>query len=232
MSLDLSLAVCSRSTFHGDGVNFTLTPFQVLSTNTRSGFYINLPLGAVTLIILALFFHPKANSLSTLPVAQKIQHLDLPGLGLFIPAVVMLLLAVQWGGNKHAWKSATIIGLVVGSFLILCVFAAWEWHQGDGASIPSRIMGQRNVYSASAMGFLAMGAVQLIGYYILIWFQVVKDNTPEKSGIRLIPFVLGNFAMSIIAGGLGVLFLFSLPLPTFKAQQRECELKLVSLDSY
>jgi hypothetical protein len=211
MSLDLSLAVCSRSTFHGDGVNFTLTPFQVLSTNTRSGFYINLPLGAVTLIILALFFHPKTNSLSTLPVAQKIKHLDLPGLGLFIPAVVMLLLAVQWGGNKHAWKSATIIGLIVGSFLILCVFAAWEWHQGDEASIPSRIMSQRNVYSASAMGFLAMGAVQLIAYYIPIWFQVIKDNTPEKSGIRLIPFVLGNFAMSIIAGGLGMLFLSPYP---------------------
>jgi MFS family permease len=151
-----------RRKFHGDGVCLTF-PSQPPSTNNLSGFYINLLLGAVTLIILTLFFHPKSNSLSTLPATRKIKQLDLPGLGLFIPAVIMLLLAVQWGGSKHAWKSATIISLIVGFFIVMCMFAVWEWHQGDGASIPPRIIGQRNVYSASAMVFFGMGAVQLIG---------------------------------------------------------------------
>jgi hypothetical protein len=38
----------------------------------------------------------------------------------------MFLLALQWGGQKYAWNSGTIIGLFIGSFANLCVFLAWE----------------------------------------------------------------------------------------------------------
>jgi hypothetical protein len=72
-------------------------------------FYINLPLGAITAVIMVVFFRPVGNSTTALPVGQKIKHLDLPGLALFAPAVVMLLLAMQWGGHKYPWKSAICV---------------------------------------------------------------------------------------------------------------------------
>ena len=86
--------------------------------------------------------------------------LDLPGLVLFIPAVVMLFLALQWGGHSHSWKSATIIGLIVGFGIMIILFALWQWHQKDNASIPFRIFTQRSVYSAAATLFFGLGAVQ------------------------------------------------------------------------
>jgi hypothetical protein len=175
------------------------------------GFYINLPLGAVTALTLTIFFRPNEGKLAKLPLGQKIKHLDLPGLGLFVPGVVMLLLALQWGGNRNPWKSATTIGLIVGFVLTIALFIAWEWRQGDEASIPRRIMGQRSVYSAAAVVFFGLGSVQIIGYYSPMWFQVIKGVSPVGSGIRFLPMVLGNFVGAIVTGGLGkITFLFSM----------------------
>jgi hypothetical protein len=161
----------------------------------------------VTAVTLIIFFRPNDGKLTRLPLIQKIKHLDLPGLLLFVPAVVMLLLALQWGGNRNPWKSATTIGLFVGFALMIVLFAAWQWHQQDEASIPPRIMRQRSVYSAAAIVFFGLGSVQIIGYYIPMWFQVIKGVSPVGSGIRFLPMVLGNFVGAILFGGLGMFLL-------------------------
>ena len=114
-------------------------------------FWINLPLGAITALILIFFFRPNDRPTTKLPLKEKIKHLDVPGLFLFVPAVIMLLLALQWGGHTHPWKSATVIGLIIGFGLMTIIFGVWQWYAKDEASIPLRVLGQRNVYSAMAM---------------------------------------------------------------------------------
>jgi hypothetical protein len=116
----------------------------------------------------------------------------------------MLLLAVQWGGNKHAWKSATVIGLIIGFAGLMACFVYWQWRQGEEASIPLRIAAQRSVYSSVLMSCFGMGSIELIRYYLPIYFQVIKGDTPLVSGIRFLPTVLGNLVSSIITGGLGM----------------------------
>ncbi|KAL5319710.1 hypothetical protein ACEPPN_012766 [Leptodophora sp. 'Broadleaf-Isolate-01'] len=165
-------------------------------------FYINLPLGAITAVILVFFFSPHERATTKQSLSHKIKHLDLPGLAIFIPAVVMVLLAVQWGGTTHPWKSATVIGLFIGFGVLICLFAAWQWYLQDEASIPPRIIGQRSVYSAAAIVFMGLGSVQLIAYYLPMWFQVIKNDTPLESGIRFLFSVLGSLLGSIIPGGL------------------------------
>ncbi len=65
-------------------------------------FYINLPIGAVVAIILVLTnirdAVTKPAPRAVLPTLHK--KLDLIGFTLFAPASIMVLLAVQWGGNK------------------------------------------------------------------------------------------------------------------------------------
>lgn len=165
-------------------------------------FYINIPLGAITAIIMVFFFRPQDDSLSKLPISQKAKHLDLFGLILFAPAVVMLLLAMQWGGNKYAWRSATVIGLIIGFAILILLFWLWQGHQKEEASIPIRVIGQRSVYSAAVMLFLGLGGVSVMSFYMPMWFQVIKDATPVESGLRFLPFVLGNVVISIVSGGL------------------------------
>lgn len=149
------------------------------------------------------FFHPPSASSSRLSYLQRLKHLDLGGLALFFPSVLMLLLAIQWGGNTHPWNSSTVIGLFCGSAATLVLFGVWELHQGDEASIPPSIIKRRSVLSASAISLFSMGALQLSAYYLPIYFQVIKDVTPLESGIRILPSVLSNVLASIISGLLG-----------------------------
>jgi len=117
-----------------------------------------------------------------------------------MPTVLMILLAVQWGGHSYAWGSSTIIGLFVGFALLLALFCVWQWRQKDEASIPPRIFLQRSVWTGSAILFFGLGTVTLSGYYLPMWFQVVLGDTPIESGVRFLPTVLANFVMSIVSG--------------------------------
>lgn len=144
---------------------------------------------------------------SQLSLFEKIQRLDLPGFALFIPAVIMLLLAVQWGGTKYSWNSATVIGLLCGFVCMMAIFSAWQWHAQDEASIPPRVLKNRNVAVACAVSFFMFGSLQLIVYFLPIWFQVIKRATPTQSGINFLATVLATMLLTFTAGGLGKLFL-------------------------
>jgi hypothetical protein len=144
---------------------------------------------------------------SQLSILEKIQRLDLPGFALFIPAVIMLLLAVQWGGTKYSWNSATVIGLLCGFIGMMAIFITWQWHAQDDASIPPRIFMNRNVAVASVVSFFMFGSLQLIVYFLPIWFQVIKRATPTQSGIDFLATVLATMLLTFTAGGLGKLFL-------------------------
>ncbi|TVY80813.1 Efflux pump roqT [Lachnellula suecica] len=169
-------------------------------------FWINLIGGAVTAILLVSCYHPKKSELTKLPFAQKIKHLDLPGLALFMPSIVMLLVALQWGGNRFHWKSPTVLGLIMGFIIMMLMFVAWQWRQQEEASIPPRIAKQRSLYSAAAICFFGMGAIQVLNYYIPFWFQVIKGLNPQQSGVRYLALAIPNFVGSLVCGGLASRF--------------------------
>jgi hypothetical protein len=83
---------------------------------TSEGFYVNLPLGALTVIAIALLHILEQTTKSpALSILGRLHHyLDLVGFLLFAPTVLHLLLALQYGGNQHAWNSSVVIGLLCG----------------------------------------------------------------------------------------------------------------------
>ena len=171
----------------------------------NQGFYINLPCGGVTAVLLLFFFSAPTQNTAHTGFIEKVKGLDLPGFLLFVPAVIMLLLALQWGGDAYPWKSATVIGLICGFVCTISCFALWQWHEQDEASIPPAVFTQRSVFFGAIIASLAMGGLQLTTYYLPIWFQVIKDSTPTKSGIMYFPSVLGDLVFSVSAGLLGEL---------------------------
>ena len=138
-----------------------------------------------------------------MPLTKKFKHLDPLGFILFAPAVIMLLLALQWGGEKYKWKSATIIGLLCGFAVLTPVFCMWQRHEQDEASIPPKIFMQRTVFSSAIVGWFAFGGLQLVTYYLPIWFQVILGASPTKSGVYYLPSVLGDISASVMGGVLG-----------------------------
>ncbi|KAF2429316.1 MFS general substrate transporter [Tothia fuscella] len=163
-------------------------------------FWINLPIGGVTIAFLAFFFHPPPRKSNGLSILQRLAKLDGTGAALFIPAIIMILLALQWGGTNYAWKSATIVGLFVGGFLLTIIFALWQVHAGDDAMIPPRLITQRTILAACLINFLAMGAVMTSIYYLPLWFQVIKSASPIKSGVMYLPLSIADILSATIAG--------------------------------
>lgn len=122
----------------------------------------------------------------------------------FAPAVIMVLLALQWGGSTHPWDSAMIIGLFVGGFALLIIFGFWEHRLGQKAMIPLALLKLRVVYSACITGMLQMGGFSSLAFYLPTWFQLVKELSPTQSGINILPTVISQIVGSILTGILGM----------------------------
>ncbi|ORY11724.1 major facilitator superfamily domain-containing protein [Clohesyomyces aquaticus] len=165
-------------------------------------FYINLPVGAFTFVALVFFFNPPVRAVEQDGIGHRIKRLDIVGAVLFIPGIVMILIALQWGGITYPWKSATIIGLFVGAAGILAIFAAWELRQGDEAMLPPSILFQRTVIWGSLCAMFAMGAQMILGVWLPEWFQAVRGASPITSGVYMLPALLGQVVSSIAAGAL------------------------------
>ncbi|KAI7978553.1 hypothetical protein EIK77_001176 [Talaromyces pinophilus] len=172
--------------------------------NWRWCFYINLPVGGVAGAIMLFFIDvpevvkQRSDSIMTI-ITRK---LDIMGFFLFAPAAIQVFLALQWGGSKFAWNSATIIGLFCGSGGTIILFGVWEYYQGDNAMAPFSILKIRHVWTSCFVMFLFFGCLQIVSYYLPIYFQTVRGSTAIVSGVHMLPNVLSQLVSTVASGAL------------------------------
>ncbi|KAE8552715.1 hypothetical protein EYB25_004094 [Talaromyces marneffei] len=170
--------------------------------NWRWCFYINLPVGGVAGAIMLFFIQvpdvvkPRTESIMTI-ITRK---LDIMGFFLFAPAAIQVFLALEWGGSKYAWNSATIIGLFCGSGATIILFGVWEYYQGDNAMAPFSILKIRHVWASCLVMFLFFGCLQIASYYLPIYFQTVRGSTAIVSGVHMLPNVLSQLISTVASG--------------------------------
>lgn len=133
-----------------------------------------------------------------------LEKLDIFGFALFAPAAIQFLLALEWGGSRYVWKSATIIGLFCGAAASFCVFLAWEYHRGDKAMIPLSMVRRRIVWCSCLVILLFFGSTLIASYYMPIYFQSVRDATPTMSGVYILPAILSQILFATVSGYLGM----------------------------
>lgn len=165
-------------------------------------FYINLPIGGFAAVLIASFFSLKPADTENLPLIEKLKSLDSIGFTLFSGSVTMLLLALQWGGTTYAWKSSVIIGLLIGSAVVMGIFIPWQMHLKDSALIPPKLFTHRNVILIFTSSLFVNGPFQIIVYWLPIWFQVVLGATPTESGIKYLPTVISDVLAALIGSSL------------------------------
>ncbi|OCT49936.1 MFS multidrug transporter [Cladophialophora carrionii] len=168
-------------------------------------FYINLPPGGLVVCTLLSLTIPE--QIKKQPVRGNLtnlvtKELDLVGFTLFAPACIMFLLAMIWGGEDYRWDSSVIIGLFCGAFVTFITFATWEYFRGDKAMIPPSIARKPLVMFGGFTSFLQVGALLLLSYYLPLWFQVVKDDSPLMSGVMVLPTAISQAIAGITAGKL------------------------------
>ncbi|KAJ6615512.1 major facilitator superfamily domain-containing protein [Mycena sp. CBHHK59/15] len=164
-------------------------------------FFINLPIGAITLLVMIFMFKsPHQDKGEAMDYKQRLQQFDPIGTILVIPAVVCLLLALQWGGSTYPWKSGRIIALFVVFGVLTLAFAAVQAWKQDSATLPPRILKTRSIWSGSWFALFLGATFFVFVYYLPIWFQAIKGVSAVKSGIDNLPMIL-SLVFSMIGTG-------------------------------
>ncbi|KAI1452558.1 MFS multidrug transporter [Annulohypoxylon moriforme] len=172
-------------------------------TTWRWCFYINLPVGAVVAALLLLIRIPEMTQkqgIQFLRIGSLIRILDLVGFAIFAPAAVMFFIALEFGGNRYAWGSAQVIGLLCGAVVTFAIFLAWEWKKGSEAMIPFALLKVRIQWCASLLMFAFLGMMFVVAYYLPIYLQAVKGDSPFMSGVHNLPTILSQVVMVLVGG--------------------------------
>jgi EmrB/QacA subfamily drug resistance transporter len=165
--------------------------FIVDNLSWRWVFYVNMPVGALAVAIVALKLH--------LPDVRRRHQIDYLGAGLLSGGVAALILLTTWGGNQYAWGSSTIIGLGVTGLLLLVAFV-WQERRAPEPLIPLTLFDSRIFNVAGAMGFTIGMAMFGAIVFIPLYLQLVYGASPTSSGLRMLP-LMGGLLVAAVASG-------------------------------
>jgi EmrB/QacA subfamily drug resistance transporter len=161
------------------------------SLTWRWVFYINLPVGAIALTVVATALTTKTS---------HVEHdIDYLGSAVMAAAVTSLILLLTWGGSEYSWGSPTIIGLGVAAIVLGVIFVLIE-QRATEPIMPMRLFSNsifRTSFATSAMvGFAMFGAIT----FLPLFLQVVHGVTPTISGLQLTPIMVLLLICSISSG--------------------------------
>ncbi|MGD0311892.1 MAG: MFS transporter [Acidimicrobiales bacterium] len=156
-------------------------------------FYINIPIGAVALVVTAVAL-PGALS----RVRRVIDYL---GTALMALAATSLVLFTSLGGTSYPWTSPFIIGLAVAGVVFTLLFLLAE-RRAVEPIIPLPLFANKVFSAASAIGFVVGFAMFGALTFLPLFLQDVKGISPIQSGVRLFPMMGGLLIASIGSGQL------------------------------
>ncbi|OGM45261.1 hypothetical protein ABOM_006457 [Aspergillus bombycis] len=167
-------------------------------------FYINLPIGVITIPFIVLFLSSQQPENKAKPQGwATYSQFDPIGTIVFVACIICLLIALQWGGAQYPWSDGRMIALLTVFGALSIVWVVTQWRGGENATVPLRILRQRTVVCSTSYIFSASASFVLLIYYLPIWFQAIKGDSPDQSGIHNLPTVL-SVVIFAIASGLGV----------------------------
>ncbi|KAI8909272.1 major facilitator superfamily domain-containing protein [Powellomyces hirtus] len=160
-------------------------------------FYINLPIGAVTLAVIVFCLHIPSPTGS---LREKLYRIDYLGTALLISGIVFFLVPLSLGGLDWEWSEPKTIIFFVLSVIILCGFVFVELRVAKEPVIPANVFENRSVPAILLIAFFIGASFFSLVYYISIYFQIVNGDTPTEAGISCIPLILAVSLFSVIGG--------------------------------
>ncbi|KAJ1539391.1 hypothetical protein HK405_012945 [Cladochytrium tenue] len=163
----------------------------------RWAFYLNVPVGAVVIVISLVFLAlpaPEGNML------RKLAQVDYLGVVIVLAGVTCFLTPLQLGGSLWAWNSPQVIATFVLSGVLLAAFLFTQNRVSKNPVVPPAVFMNRSVVAFLFIAFGVGGSFLGSVYYIALFFQVDFGYTATAAGVATIPLVLGVVFMSITSG--------------------------------
>ena len=154
-------------------------------------FWINVPLGAVALVM-------TERALRRLPRHDRPHQLDVIGAALMVCAALSLMLALAWGGIHYPWGSLPILGLMAASLVLWALFAVRLLTAGE-PFIPLAILYGRVTSAITTAAFFSIGTVIGVTIYTPLYCQSVIGVSASLSGLALIAYMGGATLGSLLS---------------------------------
>lgn len=143
--------------------------------NWRWVFYLNVPLGVVTFILIYFYYHESPR--------HTRQAIDWLGIITLVPAIVFLMFALEFGGNQYAWGSLEILGAFFIAFLLFGLFLVVEAKAKE--PIISFHMFRNRVFAASNLVGLLSGSAYIVAViYVPIFIQGTLGGSAINAGLN------------------------------------------------
>jgi EmrB/QacA subfamily drug resistance transporter len=168
-----------------------MTLFGHIVSGWRLVFYVNLPIGMLSLFVL----------MKMMPSIPGVGHptVDYMGAGLIVTTFVPLLLALSWGGHDYAWSSPEIIGLFLMSAVALGLLLLVETRVREPI-IPLGLFKNRVFSTVNLAGFFIGMSFFGVVMFMPLFMQVVLGVSATKSGLAMFPLMAGLMTGSIVSG--------------------------------
>ncbi|MGZ4338690.1 MAG: MDR family MFS transporter [Gaiellaceae bacterium] len=167
--------------------------FFVDNLSWRWIFYVNLPVGAVALSVIAIAFHTRE--------VHTRHTIDYLGAVLLAGALAAIVLFTSLGGTTWAWGSPQVIALIVASVVLVPAFVLVE-ARAEEPILPLSLFRNHTFSLTSAIGFIVGFALFGAITYLPLYLQVTKGSSPTVSGLQLTPLMAGVLVTSIVSGQL------------------------------
>jgi len=154
-------------------------------------FYVNLPVGAAALLVIAAVLR--------IPVRSTKHTIDYRGTLLIAAVATCLVLVASLGGSTWAWGSGQIIGLAVLGVFLLVRFIQVERRAAEPV-LPLRLFRSRTFSLVALISFVVGFAMFGAMTYLPTFLQVVHGVTPTMSGVHMLPMVFGLLTTSTVSG--------------------------------
>jgi EmrB/QacA subfamily drug resistance transporter len=156
-------------------------------------FFMNVPIGIVALVV--------TSAALKMPHVRRNHKIDYLGAAVVVGSVSSILLYTAWAGPEHGWTSGLGLGLLVAGLLLAVAFVLVELRASEPI-LPMRLFANSIFSISNAFGALIGIAMFGAIIFIPVYLQVVDGMSPTKSGLAMLPMVVGIFSTSITAGQL------------------------------
>lgn len=170
-------------------------------TDPEPGFYINLPLGAISVAFLVAIKIPERFG-QQVPGKQAtlrsiVLGLDPVGFLLFTVFSVMFLLGLQGA------ESSATVAMFWGAGLTFILFGGWEYFVRDNAMFPYSMLRRRVVWASCVVVLLFQGCALVYSFFVPLYFQASKGAAPVWSGLYNSPGIGSQMIVAGVSSALG-----------------------------
>lgn len=168
----------------------------VARTTWRWVFWICLPVGGVSMLMIFFFLHVKHDR-SQSPL-RKLMRVDYTGNLILIGSTVAILYALTYGGTTYPWSSGRVIApLIIG----LAGFVLFMWYETKVSEpvVPPELFKSRTAVIIFVATFFNSLLLYWVLFFLPLYFQAVLGKSGARAGVLILPAVLFGIPGAIVA---------------------------------